>query len=63
MIAHWLSLAVLLVVAASPAPAAAPSADDSGFQPLFNGTDLSGWVTPDDKTIFSVENGEIVGQT
>src|SRR5262249_47546802 len=30
---------------------------------LFNGKELSGWVQPDDKTIFSVENGEIVGKT
>jgi hypothetical protein len=32
-------------------------------QCLFNGKDLTGWVTPDDKAIFSVENGEIVGRT
>ena len=32
-------------------------------QSLFNGKDLTGWVTPDDKAIFSVENGEIVGRT
>jgi len=37
-------------------------ADDTGFKPLFNGKDLSGWVTPDDKSLFSVENGEIVGR-
>jgi hypothetical protein len=37
--------------------------DDQGFTPLFNGKDLSGWVTPDNKTIFSVEDGEIVGRT
>jgi len=30
---------------------------------LFNGKDLTGWVTPADKPIFSVENGEIVGRT
>ncbi|HEV3122026.1 MAG TPA: DUF1080 domain-containing protein [Isosphaeraceae bacterium] len=63
MIAHLLSLAITLVLTAGPAPAPAASADDEGFQPLFNGKDLSGWVTPDDKTIFSVENGEIVGKT
>jgi len=32
-------------------------------QSLFNGKDLTGWVTPDDKAIFSVENGEIGGRT
>jgi len=42
---------------------AAFSKDDDGFKPLFNGKDLSGWITPDDKAIFSVENGEIVGKT
>ena len=33
------------------------------FHPLFNGKDLSGWVTPADKSLFTVENGEIVGRT
>jgi hypothetical protein len=31
--------------------------------PLFNGKDLTGWVTPSDKTLFTVEDGEIVGRT
>ncbi len=40
------------------------SAQETGkAQSLFNGKDLTGWVTPDDKAIFSVENGEIVGRT
>jgi hypothetical protein len=30
---------------------------------LFNGKDLSGWVTPEDKSLFTVEEGEIVGRT
>lgn len=34
-----------------------------GAKPLFNGKDLSGWVTPADASLFSVENGEIVGRT
>jgi hypothetical protein len=39
-------------------------AQESGqFHPLFNGKDLSGWVTPEDKSLFAVENGEIVGRT
>ncbi len=33
------------------------------FHPLFNGKDLTGWVTPEDKSLFTVENGEIVGRT
>ena len=30
---------------------------------LFNGKDLAGWVTPPDKSLFTVEDGEIVGRT
>jgi hypothetical protein len=33
------------------------------FKPLFNGKDLQGWVTPADRALFTVENGEIVGRT
>jgi hypothetical protein len=33
------------------------------FHPLFNGRDLAGWVTPADKSLFTVEDGEIVGRT
>jgi hypothetical protein len=36
---------------------------DDDFKPLFNGKDLSGWVTPADKDLFAVEAGEIVGRT
>jgi hypothetical protein len=40
------------------------SGQESGaFRPLFNGKDLTGWVTPADKTLFAVEDGEIVGRT
>ncbi|HEV3163221.1 MAG TPA: DUF1080 domain-containing protein [Isosphaeraceae bacterium] len=59
MLQRWLALTVCVCVS----PAWALGADDEGFRPLFNGKDLSGWVTPDDKSIFSVENGEIVGRT
>lgn len=38
-------------------------AQDDGFKPLFNGKDLSGWVTPEDKSLFTVEDGQIVGRT
>lgn len=41
----------------------AQSQETGKAQCLFNGKDLSGWVTPDDKAIFSVEDGEIVGRT
>src|SRR5262249_25223051 len=33
------------------------------FRPLFNGKDLSGWVTPEDKSLFTVEDRQIVGRT
>jgi hypothetical protein len=33
------------------------------FRALFNGKDLDGWVTPEDKSLFVVEDGEIVGRT
>src|SRR5215217_7178895 len=54
----------LLTLAACLALASAPrAADDGDFKPLFNGKDLSGWVTPEDKDLFKVEDGEIVGRT
>ena len=37
--------------------------ESAEFRPLFNGKDLTGWVTPEDKSLFTVENGEIVGRT
>jgi hypothetical protein len=39
------------------------AADNEGFKSLFNGKNLDGWVTPDDKSLFTVEDGEIVGRT
>lgn len=51
--------AVLATALAAQAPAA------FGHEPvaLFNGKDLTGWVTPPDKSLFQVEDGEIVGRT
>ena len=40
-----------------------PAADAGGFTPLFNGKDLVGWVTHADKNLFTVEDGEILGET
>ena len=37
--------------------------ESAQFRPLFNGKDLAGWVTPEDKSLFTVEDGEIVGRT
>src|SRR5277367_2015624 len=55
----------LFTVAAVLALALAPSAlaAEEGFKPLFNGKDLTGWVTPENKGLFTVENGEIVGRS
>lgn len=53
----------LAALALAMSPALAAAGDDDGFKPLFNGKDLSGWVTPADKEIFAVEDGEIVGRT
>jgi Domain of Unknown Function (DUF1080) len=51
-------------VLAAPIPGSLAQAPSSGeFHPLFNGKDLTGWVTPEDKSLFTVENGEIVGRT
>jgi hypothetical protein len=44
-------------------PARAVGQEPAKFQPLFNGKDLAGWVTPDDKALFTAEDGEIVGRT
>jgi hypothetical protein len=55
---HGLSCLVALILASAPA-----AAQDAEFVPLFNGKDLSGWVPPEDETLFSVEGGEIVGKT
>jgi hypothetical protein len=53
----------MLAMAASMAVMVGGSALAGDFQPLFNGKDFSGWVEPKDKTIWSVEDGEIVGRT
>ena len=50
-----------LMAALTLAPS--PVDKEEGFTPLFNGKDLSGWVTPNNKGLFSVENGEIVGRS
>ncbi|WP_240911164.1 3-keto-disaccharide hydrolase [Paludisphaera soli] len=50
-------LAAAFVLQASAAPARAQATS------LFNGKDLEGWVLPDDKALFTVEDGQIVGRT
>jgi hypothetical protein len=41
----------------------APNQGSGKAKSLFNGKDLSGWVTPDDTSLFQVEGSEIVGRT
>jgi hypothetical protein len=53
--------AIGLALTLISAPARIRAAEE-GFKPLFNGKDLSGWLTPDVPGLFHVENGEIVGQ-
>ncbi|WP_435016020.1 3-keto-disaccharide hydrolase [Tundrisphaera sp. TA3] len=57
-----LFLLALGLATLAPAPALLGD-DEAGFVALFNGKDLSGWVTPDNKELFTVEDGEIVGRT
>ncbi|CAN5906269.1 hypothetical protein BH23PLA1_BH23PLA1_29960 [soil metagenome] len=59
----WTILAAGLVLLAALLNPAVAVAEDDGFRPLFNGKDFSGWIEPEDKDLFSVENGEIVGRT
>ena len=67
---HSTSKAALVLVGLSlfglgamrPGPVATRD-EPNEFRALFNGKDLSGWVTPDDKSLFAVEDGEIVGRT
>jgi hypothetical protein len=58
-----LSFGPALCLAASAAMAPTLLLAEEGYKPLFNGKDFEGWVTPDDKALFSVENGEIIGRT
>ena len=55
----WKLLVALTLLVGSTRLATA----EDGFTPLFNGKDLTGWVTPDDKSLWSVEDGMIVGKT
>jgi hypothetical protein len=56
-----LAFGLLVSLAFTLVPGPVPR--EEGFKPLFNGKDLTGWVTPDDKTLFAVEDGLIVGRT
>ncbi len=62
--AATLGLCMAAVGLAALYPSRAARADEPGeFRKLFNGKDLTGWVTPADKSLFVVEDGEIVGRT
>jgi hypothetical protein len=54
--AGWLLVGCLLATLADGATAQEP-------RPLFNGKDFQGWVTPADASLFTVEDGVIVGCT
>jgi hypothetical protein len=58
-------VALLDVLGWSVAPAAPRvlGQEPGQFRPLFNGKDFTGWVTPENQSLFTVENGEIVGRT
>ncbi len=56
-------LSLFLLGAGGLAAVSVSAQESAGFHPLFNGKDLTGWVTPADKSLFTVENGEIVGRT
>ncbi|MDR3637395.1 MAG: DUF1080 domain-containing protein [Isosphaeraceae bacterium] len=65
MTRHTIGLTFCLAFAALAVgtQAAADDKDRGNFKPLFNGKNLDGWVTPDDKELFTVEDGVIVGRT
>ena len=52
---------ILFLTAATRAEDLKPSADATGFTPMFNGKDLAGW--DGDPTFWKAENGMIVGET
>ncbi len=56
----WIRLAGLVVAALF---VTSTQGQETEFRPLFNGKDLEGWVLPDDGTLFTAEDGEIVGRT
>jgi hypothetical protein len=57
----WKSIPACLVLLIASGSLA--QTDEKEFRPLFNGKDFSGWIEPADQTLFSVEDGEIVGRT
>src|SRR5437899_683440 len=59
--ASLMILSVCGLIASSDGPRTLGQ-ESKGFHPLFNGKDLTGWVTPADKSLFTVEDGEIVGR-
>jgi hypothetical protein len=61
--AVFVALLGVLGWSAAPAWPRVLGQEPGQFRPLFNGKDLTGWVTPENKSLFTVENGEIVGRT
>src|SRR5262249_38214558 len=54
---------ILITLALLSPPTATRGQESKDFRALFDGQTLSGWVTPDDKSLFTVEDGVIVGRT
>jgi hypothetical protein len=52
---------LLLILSAPRWSTAAEQASE--FRPLFDGKSLDGWVSPADSSLFTVEDGQIVGRT
>lgn len=61
MIRLFLGMITVCFFAAASNPVHAESPDDEGFQPLFNGTDLSEWKGRED--LWDVQEGVITGRT
>src|SRR5688572_18993325 len=52
---------IALMLCVSAAPAGKDDADESGFQPIFDGKTLDGWKAPD-MSFWRVEDGAITGE-
>ncbi|WP_250847037.1 3-keto-disaccharide hydrolase [Aquisphaera insulae] len=64
MTTRMIAAAGLTILATLTGPGARSLAQDAAKPvSLFNGKDLAGWVTPADKDLFTVEDGQIVGRT
>jgi hypothetical protein len=56
-------LAIFTLIGMTTSALAAQTPDLEGFQPLFDGQSLSGWVQKGGKAVFAAEGGTIVGRS